>query len=249
VKLFSEKKFKQLKKHPIIVGFSLILILIGVLQSFTWVYDRFLKTEATAQLNEQEIISKLTPGVTDEFIKNLIGPPQKSMDITNGSEVFFWDLNNNIIGVIFEEKNVNTLAIYSKCFEPTFVYQLNFTLCNDDLPETNGNFYEWDSFLGVQNIGYIEAYLSDRSSYYLSSFFGAENSAFELIQFVDKNKEYFDSLENKLLDPNDSMTAAVINLRKNIKPNLIILSNKSEDIDNLMEIYYRGLMNFPFLSN
>ena len=145
-----------------------------------------------------------------------------------------------IIGIIYEEKKVGTLFVYSYSCEKE-ISVLNASLCKE-LPKY---WDDWDSLFGAQNVGYVERKPSDRSTMYLNFYSGAEGSALDLITYIHENKEYF----TKNINTPDPMMQKFIELRKGIKANFIVFSETEMSAKEVLDIYYKGFMNFHFLSS
>ena len=73
-KLLLEKTIKRLKKHQIIIFISILIILIGVIEKPTWLYDRFIKSDTSINISGKwELVNTLT----DAGIKSDIGKKYK----------------------------------------------------------------------------------------------------------------------------------------------------------------------------
>lgn len=253
-KFLNLKTIDNLKKHPLIVLFTIILIIIGAIQSITWTYDRFLKYDNPLRDFETNILSNITPGNNFNYVIEYLGPYQKSFALydAEGNEqenkMYMWSFENSTIGILKNEgKNtIMAVALYSyNCKYDIHIPQLGFTLCKDKLPKLYG-YNEWDSFYGAQNIGYIEENQAGRPTSYLTPYFGSNLDALKLVRFADENYEYIENFEKKLLNSNDEILNQIIEYRNEIIPNFIMISEYSMSAKNVME-YFDGICNFRFL--
>lgn len=248
--ILTKQTLNHLGKHPVIIFFTIILAILGALQSITWVYDRFLKN-ADPYTFEKSIFHNIAPGNSFDYLKKFLGEPRKIEKSENGIEILLWNFKNITIGASLNKARdtIDTLAIYSiNCDYEIEIPQIYFTLCKDKLVENDENII-WDSFLGAQNAGYVEQQQSGRFSRYYSNYYGADQGAIDLITYVEDNRQIFGKTEEKILDKDNVFMSKISQFRKTIVPNFVLLSVKDVPVKNVLWDYFTALSNFNFFND
>lgn len=248
-KILTKTTLKQLEKRPIIIFATILLAIIGAIQSFTWLYDRFLGSYKDPYVFEKSIFKNVSPGNSAKHIVSYLGEPRKIEKI-NDTEIQLWDFKELTIGAVINKENdtIKTLTAYtSTCSFDIFIPQLGFTLCRDYMPDYYTSI-EWDAFLGAQSGGYIEKQTSGRYSRYLIPYYGSDINAVPLIQYINDESAYFDELEIKRLEENNPYMKKIIDYRTNIKPNFILITEDDLQAEEALWSYYTTLWNFNWFN-
>lgn len=237
-----------MKKIFITIGkiIAIMVTIFGLLQGFEWLLT---KTIDKKDGNNVVEVSKLSPGVSKVFAENILGPEQKSFITDKKNEVFLWETEGNIIGIIYKNNKIDTIIFYNiSCAapydNPLYINLIGYNLCKDRLYDYE-NISDFDGYVGAQVGLYLEKIDEGRSSKYMSIFFGSDR-AVDLEKYINENHEYFERYENKA--SNDEKMNKVISLRKNVVPNILVLSN-GISMEEIEEIHFMGLYHFDYLSH
>jgi hypothetical protein len=244
-KLLTPATVRRVSKHYIIIGITILMALIGVIQSFTWVYDRFIKQLITQpKSQESQVFENVAPGNHSEFLIEYLGTPRKKYETESGNIVNLWRYNDIIVSAIINDKvnSIDSLGIYShECTEGIPVPQLfEFNLCEEYLPSIIDETYapfeyvEWTYLLGAQNAGYVEKHDRAKWTRYLYSYYGSDLGALDLISLAFENKA-LESYGYKYKDKNNLIEMEIRESRDTIKPNFLLLSSRDLSVEEALD--------------